>query len=123
MADVKYAAIIREYTALAALGSHRGVRLDTGGVDYASADDAAGLESAIGITTAAAEEDATARVALAGPITEPSWSWTHGRPVYFGLGGLLTQTAPTSGAIRQVGIAETSTRLLVQLSPTIKKVA
>ena len=47
------------------------------------------------------------------------WNWTKG-PVFLGTNGMLTQTAPTSGAVAvQIGRAITSTQLQVDIDTTI----
>lgn len=102
-----------------ALGGHRVVRaLASGEVDYASADTPAHAEFIVGITAGAASAAAIATVRTGGELAELSWTWTPG-PIFCGVNGVLTQTVPTSGFIRQVAVAETATRILIDLRPPI----
>lgn len=123
MADVRYAGIILERFAATALGGHRAVALVDGQADYASADNLATALACFGITIGAVASGAKARVQIAGRIVEGSWNWTPNEPIYLGLNGLLTQTPPTGGNIvRQLGLAETATSMLVQIQPAIRTV-
>ena len=107
------------YIAAAALGGHRVVRaLFDGRVDYASNDALAHANSVIGITTQAAAADAQIQVQAIGRITEPSWAWTEGLPVFAGVNGLLTQSPPAAPAAAfslVVGVATSPTSLNVAI--------
>lgn len=107
--------MVASYTAGAILGGHRGVKLDAAGnAQYASNDDAASLAGFVGVTLGAATMGDTVQVALIGLVEEPSWSWTAGLPVFLGVNGLLTQTAPVFPALQVVvGVAPTTTSLFI----------
>lgn len=86
-------------TAGAALSGHRIVvssSLASGEVLYGSNDSAADARLVLGMTTGAASSGSSIDVVHFGEITEPSWSWTLGMPIYLGTNGYMTQTAPTS---------------------------
>ncbi|HRO02418.1 MAG TPA: hypothetical protein PLS69_02285 [Terricaulis sp.] len=102
-----------------ALGGHRVVRaLPNDEVAYASSADPTHADLIIGITTGAANESEEISVAAGGEITEGSWTWTPG-PVFCGVNGVLTQTPPASGFIRQIGTADAPDRLIIDLRPPI----
>lgn len=103
-----------------ALGGHRVVRLvDNDRVDYASSDQTAHAEFILGLTAGAAAADAEIEVQTLGEIVESSWAWTPG-PVFCGLNGVLTQTPPSSGFIRQIGVADAPDRIVIDLRPPIQ---
>lgn len=98
--------------ALIALGGHRVISVTEAGVGYASSDDPASVAAVLGITESASEPGIVPSYRTAGALEEPSWSFAIG-PVFLGLAGALTQTAPEAGAVLQVGVAASPTRLLV----------
>jgi hypothetical protein len=100
------------------IGGHRVVIVPATDVQYASADDPTHVNRVLGLTNNAAAAGDDIEIVTAGEVVEPSWNWTPG-PVYLGINGLLTQTVPASGFIKQVGIAMTATRLLVAFWPPI----
>lgn len=101
------------------IGGHRGVRAVPGGVALASASDPSHFGAVVGISTGAAAAGALCTYVAAGPITEPSWSWSPG-PVLLGPDGLLTQQEPMTGFLQQVGLSDAPTRLIVGILPPIK---
>lgn len=109
-----------ERVADVALGGHRVVRATSvDGVDYASNDQPSHRDVVIGITSNAASSGGAVSVVSAGAMTEGSWSWTPGLPIYAGLNGALTQTPPVSGWLRILGFATSPTSIVVQLLPPI----
>jgi len=98
-----------------ALGGNRVVKIAPAGeVDYASSASPGDGALVLGVTTGAAVMGASIEVQTGGEMVELSWTWTLG-PVFLGLNGLLTQTAPTSGFIQQIGIALSATVLLIDV--------
>lgn len=73
----------------------------------------------VGITKTAAAVGGQVQIAPSGLLMDLFWNWTKG-PVFLGTNGMLTQTAPTSGAVAvQIGRAITSTQLQVDIDTTI----
>lgn len=73
----------------------------------------------IGVTYTAANTGSQVTVISSGLFTDPSWNWVKG-PVFLGTSGMLTQVAPTGGAILvYVGRALTTTQLLIDVDITI----
>lgn len=108
------------YLADGPLSGHRVVRPTTAGaVGYASSAIAMDANSALGITVGAALSGASIDVQAAGEMTEASWSWLPGLPVFLGLNGLLTQVPPSSGFQLVVGVAVTATKLAINIKQPI----
>lgn len=108
------------FTADGALSGHRAVRPTTAGaVGYASSAVAADANSVLGITTGAAATGAAINVQASGEMTEVSWNWTPGLPVFLGTNGLLTQTPPVSGFQLVLGVAISPTKLAINIKQPI----
>lgn len=73
----------------------------------------------IGLSLGAALEGDSVDVQLSGEIVEPSWAWDVTLPVYAGVDGVLTQTAPVSGLLVVVGFPGSPTSLMVSISDPI----
>jgi hypothetical protein len=102
-----------------ALGGHRAVYASgSGQVDYADRTNPAHRGKVLGITTGAVSQGVDVQIQQAGEITEPSWNWSNG-PVYLNTNGTLTQTAPTSGFLQEIGVAISPTRLMIDLKPPV----
>jgi len=93
---------------------HRAVLVVNGTAWHASSATLAHAPGVTGIATNSALLGGNVQVALLGVLTEPTWSWTAGLPVYVGVSGILTQTPPTSGWIREIALAIATTRLLIR---------
>ena len=108
---------------LVASGPISGARavVTRGGGDATYPDGATPADGAaiIGISTHAAADGAPVRVQLAGPLEDPAFAWSTG-PVFADHMGVLTQIAPQNSWLRQVGVAVTPTKLVVQFGPAIE---
>ena len=103
------------------LSGHRAVYIkDNSKVNYADKDDATSALMLLGITVSAADADMPVDVQYGGELVEPSWNWVVNSPVYLGNSGVLTQTLPTTGLIRQIGIPSSPTSLFIEIQPIIK---
>ena len=114
-ANVVYNVYGNEATITAAenLGGHRVVTVEG---YYASKDTANDKFKVLGITTGAVNSGETATVTTYGTITEPSWEWTIGTPIFLSTNGQLTQTAPTSGFRLIIGKPQTATSIFIDIS-------
>jgi len=120
MADAHVAGIVIEREAGAAVSGHRCVVVrDDSTVVYGDNTNSDHRNRIKGVTRGAASLAATAVVQTYGPLSEVTWSWTPGLPIYYSTGGALTQTAPTSGAVQQIAIAETATKIFINPQPPI----
>jgi len=108
------------YTAGAPLSGHRAVVMqDDGTINYADNTNPSHAFRVIGITTGAIASDVAGDVRIFGRITEPSWSWAIGDPVYLSTAGMLTQTPPAAGFLLKIGCPEASDTLLVKIGEPI----
>jgi len=107
-------AVLQETAAAVPLGGHRVVRSGPAGIVYASAEEAETVDMVLGVTVSAVDAGAAPAIVASGPIREPSWSWRPG-PIYLGLDGLLTQSAPARGAVLQVAVSVTPTEIFVAI--------
>lgn len=103
----------------AALSGHRVVTpLNNGTVNYADATNAAHAARPMWLTTGAWNLGDLATLTTAGPVTEPSWNWTPGQPIYLGTAGALTQT-PTPGAAFMLIVAEVIDATTIEFRPQV----
>lgn len=102
-------------TVLAAepLGGHRAVTVTGFHANPEDADLLAGITSAAGVL------GSTVDVTVKGLMSEPSWNWTPGQPVFIGSLGVLTQIPSTTGLIRRIAWAVSATEINVDLMPPI----
>lgn len=103
-------------TASENLGGHRVITIEG---YYASKDTDTDKFKVLGLTTGAVSTGASATVQTFGSITENTWNWTVGEPVFLSTNGLLTQTIPTTGYRLIIGIPITTTTLFVDISEPI----
>ena len=87
-------------------------------VDYADKDSPS-VGNVLGITLNAALQGDSVSVQMVGEITEPTWSWTLGSPIFLGNTGQMTQVVPTSGYLMQVAVPVSATKVNVAILPAI----
>lgn len=83
-------------------------------VAHASSAVPADAEFVFGLSLNAAAPGADVTVLASGIATFGGWAWTPG-PIFLGIDGLMTQTAPSSGFELQVATAITATEILVRI--------
>lgn len=111
---------ISGYTSSAALSGHRMVALDNSQqLVYASNLDLSQAERILGMTLGATNPGDSVTVIRSGEVTEPSWNWTLGQPIFLNQSGLLTQTPPASGFLIHVAFPITSTRVFVDIKQAL----
>lgn len=104
------------YVADGALGGHRVVVPTTAGkVGYADNTNVAHANTVLGLTLGAAVDGDDVNVQTSGEVTEPSWNWTMGLPVFLATNGLLTQSYPTAAFVIILGVAVAPTKLVVDV--------
>jgi hypothetical protein len=85
-----------------AISGHSVVTLNNAGLmDYASANNLAHANRPLALTTGAWGSGVAASAALLGHITESTWSWTVGLPIWLGDTGLLTQALPNDSLFQR----------------------
>lgn len=111
------------FTAGAAIGGHRVVKLDSEGkVQYASASSVDDRLSIVGVTVGAASNGADCTVQNADLMEDVSWSWIPGEPIFLGELGVMTQAIPTNSVaefLQVVGQALSPTKIVVSLREPI----
>lgn len=104
-----------------AISGHRVVWSNNGSVYYVDQAQAEQVAAALGVTTGAAAMGDTAHVRVSGILTHAGWAWTPGLPVYVTGAGSLSQTPPATGAVRQIAVAETATRIFISPQLEIRR--
>ena len=117
MADTRLAGPIVEVAAGENLSGHKAVAVIAGEAWHADKGTAGHRGLVRGITTGATSSGGTARVQVYGPLLEASWAWTAGLPIFVGSTGTLTQTAPTSGWLQQIAVADSATQIFIDPQP------
>lgn len=113
--------VVTSYPADGAISGHRVVALNAfGRLEYASNLSLSQIMRVAGLSLNAASEGDPVQVKRSGEVTEPSWAWVLEQPVYLGVDGHLTQTAPASDFSVVVGIPITTTTLFVNIGIPIK---
>ena len=92
------------------VSGHRAVMATPLGAAHA---DPANAGAVVGISKNAAAAGDLVGIATQGTLTEPTWTWTPGQPVFFIADGLLTQTVPTTVAVMPIGTALTPTSIFI----------
>lgn len=99
------------------VSGHRAIAIDANGEGvYADAGDASAM-SLYGISTNAALLGEDILVARSGYLEWPAGGLTPGAPLFLGTTGLLTQTVPTTGWLRQVATAIDAASVIVDIGP------
>lgn len=85
---------------------------------YADNLDLTTVNKAIGLTQSAAVTGATVVIVTARDL-DGFTGLTANNPVYLSANGTITQNVPNSGYIQQIGVAISTTKILVNLQPAI----
>lgn len=94
------------------IGTYK-VVYSTGGLAYlADNSTSSHLGKIVGVTTESELSGEDITIQAYGPLEDATWTWSDG-PIYLGSNGALTQTAPTSGFVLEVGRALTLIKFLV----------
>jgi hypothetical protein len=100
------------------LGGHRGVIMDNGVVIYADSSDLTHAGKLIGITTGSFLAGASGAVVSSGELDGFSGLIINSK-VYLQPNGVISSTIPTSGFLQQVGIASSTTKVLINIQPSL----
>ena len=79
----------------------------------------AGETAAIGVTTQAVTTGGILNVMNLGELNGFS-GLTPGNPIYLGLNGVITQTPVTTGIHQQLGVAKTSSTIIIQIQQSVR---
>ena len=98
------------------LGGHRAVIVDNDNkVYYGDRTNFAHMYKVVGITRGAANIGTNVEIQTYGLMTELSWNWIAGQPIFLGTNGLLTQIPPTTGFSLIIAKALTSTDIFISV--------
>ena len=106
-------------TATEAISALRLVALTSGGVELVNPSSIDSLMRMVGISINAASTDSAIAIRRSGIMSDPVWTWIPGQLLFCGATGVLTTSAPTSIASRQVGVAVDPTTILINFSDLI----
>jgi hypothetical protein len=95
-----------------------GNRVVLANLDYADSSLTSTAGKAIGITSGAVASGHVATIIVSNEL-DGFFGFTIGQPVFLSTNGTVSQTLPLSGYIQKVGVAVTSTILLVNISDPI----
>ena len=111
---------ITQAPASVSLSALRAVILtDAGELAYASSDNQSHAFRFAGVLPNGYSQGDMAIAYRMGEIADAVWNWTRGSPVFLGVNGFLTQTAPTTGFLLVVGTPTSTTSLMIQPSDPI----
>lgn len=113
MTKLYYSGPAVEHIAGETLSGHRVVVIVDNEAFYADNTNPDHLHLVRGITVASALLGETTCIQISGPLVEPSWTWTPKLPLYLSTNGTLTQSAPSSGFLKQIAVADTPTRIMI----------
>lgn len=76
---------------------------------------------AIGLTTAAASIGQSVTIKTSGELSDNGWNWSNptNPAIYLGADGALTQTAPTSGYVKEMAVAVMPTMIHIKPHCTV----
>lgn len=81
----------------------------------------AAAQLAVALAAATAGETLAARAS--GSLDDPAWSWPAPCTLWLGISGQLTATPPSSGYLRAVARAVSSTRIVIDPEPAVSLAA
>lgn len=109
-------------TASTSISALRCITTDGSGLAKYATPDTLANAVVIGISTTSGTSGDTITVKTTGELSDASWNWTKGA-IYLGANGVLTQTAPSGGAIVvHVAKAITTTKIIIDIDTTITTV-
>jgi hypothetical protein len=102
------------------LGGHRVAIIDSDNkAYYADRTNLAHMYKVVGITRGASNSGDNVEIQTYGLMTEQSWNWIAGQPVFLDTNGLLTQIPPTNGFLLVIAEALTSTDIFISIKNPI----
>ncbi|HEY9696747.1 MAG TPA: hypothetical protein V6D10_05760 [Trichocoleus sp.] len=106
-----YQLFLPETTAAIDLSALRVLREVEEGLLYASSDDALQAFQVVGLSLKAVEQGNRTSPLIQGRVSDSGWNWQPGQPIYLGIAGMMSQSAPAIGFILQVGTAKSPTEI------------
>ncbi|AND75659.1 hypothetical protein [Nostoc phage A1] len=122
IANIQASSVIAEiFTCGQTISALKALRFDssTGKVFYASSSDATHLNKCVGVSSQSGVLNDNIQVVTSGYLSDQSWNWTIGSPIFFDSGGTLTHT-PGSSYYQVIGIPVTTNKVLISVEQPIK---
>jgi hypothetical protein len=116
--SAKGQATTQSYLAAVSLGALRLVRLNVS--DQLIYADNSMDATVTGLTSQAVSIGIAPIIILSGLVTDSSWNWARGAPLYLGSNGNITAIAPTSGFIVPIGNAEAPTIINLNITQGVQ---
>ena len=101
------------------INGHRIVRIDNGVAYYANNSDVEFPHSAVGMTVMSTLKDYETQIQVSGDITEPSWNFDSGKPVFLHLNGEISTNCPDTGYVQIVGTTITNNTISINIQQPI----
>lgn len=101
------------------INGHRIVRIDDGVAHYANNSDVELPHSAVGMTTMSTLKDYKTRIQVSGDITEPSWNFDSGKPVFLHMNGEISTNCPDTGYVQIIGTTITNNTISINIQQPI----
>lgn len=101
------------------LGGHRAVYINGGNAFYADNTIPSNSDLVAGITLSSASLGEQVIIQREGEIEEGSWNWTSAQKIYLSTLGQITQTIPTTGAIVELGVAQSATKIILRVQKAV----
>lgn len=99
------------------IGGHRAVSV---GFDFiAGYADKDSAPLVFGVSTGAVNDGDNVTIQISGEMTESSWSWVPGVPLFLGSSGLITQTPPETGHLVVIGSAVSATKIIINIDQPV----
>lgn len=108
------AALVQQAIAAVPISSALAVMTAPAGLLPAQADDLADASAFLGIAAQSGVAGATINVVTAGFISDTSFAWALGSPIFVGENGRLTQTPPVSGISLIAGYPQDTSSMIVR---------
>ena len=89
-------------------------------ITYADKDTPTHKSLVLGITRNAARTGDSVMVQSRRVMTEPSWNWTQGMPLFLANNGMMTQNVPQTGFVMELGVALTPQTMWINIGPAIE---
>lgn len=101
------------------INGHRIVRIDDGVAHYANNSDVELPHSAVGMTIMSTLKDHETQIQVSGDITEPSWNFDSGKPVFLHMNGEISTNCPDTGYVQIIGTTITNNTISINIQQPI----
>jgi hypothetical protein len=108
------------FTAAATISAYTAVAIVGGSAITADSSQPSMAGNVVGVSITGVNAGAEVTVQFSGELSYNGWNWQLGKPIFLGVGGVLTQTPPATGFNQLIGTPVNSTSMFINLqSPTL----